>query len=175
MSAWPRTTALWGACATLGALAGWWQGAPPDTLTFLSVGQGDCAVFRTSGTTILIDAGPLTPTVDSGEKVVVPKLRAMGVESVDLVLLSHPDMDHVGGLRAIKHAFPNLKVGISGAFRGFEPMEKNFQGGELNVSFFLARYGRSLIDELYQAADVGFSNHRLIYPGGVASQVVNAY
>ncbi len=52
--------------------------------------------------------------------------------------------------------------------------EKNLQERELNVYYFLSRYGPGLIDELYAAADLGFSNHRLVYIGGVASQVVNA-
>jgi bacillithiol synthase len=51
---------------------------------------------------------------------------------------------------------------------------KNFQERELNTFYFLARYGQSLINELYDAADIGFSNHRLLYVGGAASQVVNA-
>ncbi|PYP83593.1 MAG: bacillithiol biosynthesis cysteine-adding enzyme BshC [Blastocatellia bacterium AA13] len=52
--------------------------------------------------------------------------------------------------------------------------DKNLQERELNVYYFLSRYGPSLIQDLYAAADVGFSNHRLVQVGGVASQVVNS-
>ncbi|MCI0490879.1 MAG: bacillithiol biosynthesis cysteine-adding enzyme BshC [Blastocatellia bacterium] len=51
---------------------------------------------------------------------------------------------------------------------------KNLQERELNVYYFLSRYGPGLINDLYEAADIGFSNHKLAYIGGVASQVVNA-
>ncbi len=51
---------------------------------------------------------------------------------------------------------------------------KNFQERELNVYYFLSRYGPSLFNDLYNAAEIGFSNHKLVYLGGVASQVVNA-
>jgi len=52
--------------------------------------------------------------------------------------------------------------------------DKNLQERELNVFYFLSRYGPGLIGELYEAADMGFSNHKLIHIGGAASQVVNA-
>ncbi|HJQ71491.1 MAG TPA: bacillithiol biosynthesis cysteine-adding enzyme BshC [Blastocatellia bacterium] len=52
--------------------------------------------------------------------------------------------------------------------------DKNFQERELNVYYFLSRYGPSLFNDLYNAAEIGYSNHKLVYLGGVASQVVNA-
>lgn len=91
-------------------------------LTFLSVGQGDCAVFQTAGHTILIDAGPNTNGYDAGKYIVVPKLRSLGVNRIDLVLLSHPDSDHTGGLGALLGAFPVDKIGISSAFSRHEGM-----------------------------------------------------
>ena len=51
---------------------------------------------------------------------------------------------------------------------------KNLQERELNIFYFLARYGPRLIDDIYEAAEIGYSNHLLLYIGGVASQVVNA-
>jgi bacillithiol biosynthesis cysteine-adding enzyme BshC len=52
--------------------------------------------------------------------------------------------------------------------------EKNLQERELNLFYFLSRYGWGLLDELYEAADIGYSNHKLVNIGGVASQVINA-
>ena len=62
---------------------------------------------------------------------------------------------------------------VERAFMTLYP-DKNLQERELNVYYFLSRYGPSLIEELYDAAELGFSNHKLVYLGGVASQVVNA-
>jgi|GEM_PF-6423179 len=93
------------------------SGASSTRLTFLAVGQGDCAVFQHAGATVLIDAGPLTDTFDAGERIVAPELGRLGVETIDLVLLSHPDSDHVGGLPALARRFPIGRVVIPAVFR----------------------------------------------------------
>lgn len=94
----------------------------PTRLTFLSVGQGDCAVFQTGGHTILIDAGPASKLSDAGKKIVVPDLRRMGIDSIDLVLLSHPDIDHIGGLAAILKSMRVGKIGLPATFQHYEPL-----------------------------------------------------
>ena len=106
------------ACAlalSVGFAVGWVR-QEPTQLSFLSVGQGDCAVFRTGGTAILIDDGPSSPTFDAGRQIVVPRLRSMGVQDVAAIFLSHPDEDHVGGTAAVIKEFPEARVVISDQF-----------------------------------------------------------
>jgi competence protein ComEC len=96
---WPRLRPL-ALAALLGAvLLGWplrqaTRGWPPgDTvLVACDVGQGDALVLPTGpGEAVLVDAGPDPVLVDGC-------LRRLGVERLPLVLLSHLDADHVGGL-----------------------------------------------------------------------------
>ena len=62
---------------------------------YFDVGQGDSQFLEfPDGTTMLIDAGP----TDAGEGV-VEKIRALGHDTIDIVVASHPDADHIGGLR----------------------------------------------------------------------------
>ena len=104
------------ACIAAGSIAGlFWPN--PTRLTFLNVGQGDCAVFQTHGSTIIIDTGPADARSDAGSKIVVPKLREMGISGIDLILLSHPDMDHIGGTGAILHEYPSATLAVSSFFR----------------------------------------------------------
>jgi competence protein ComEC len=67
-------------------------------ITALDVGQGLAAVVRTANRTLLYDAGPAYgPEADSGGRVVVPLLRGAGIRGVDMMVLSHEDIDHLGG------------------------------------------------------------------------------
>ncbi len=81
--------------------------APPD-VWFLDVGQGDAALVRLPGRyEVLIDAGG-TPfsDFDVGARVVVPALRALGVDELEVVVATHPDADHVEGLLAVLGSLP---------------------------------------------------------------------
>lgn len=109
-------------CLGFGALAGGIFNRPPSRLTFLSVGQGDCAVLQTDGYTVLIDDGPKSEKFDAGRRLVLPKLRELGADSVDLILLSHPDSDHVGGTAALLAAFPHARIVMSDQYRTYPAM-----------------------------------------------------
>ncbi|WP_233488918.1 ComEC/Rec2 family competence protein [Blastococcus sp. TF02-09] len=66
----------------------------PDTVVVAcDVGQGDALVLPTGaeGEAVLVDAGPDVAAVDRC-------LEVLGVDRLPLVLLSHLDADHVGGL-----------------------------------------------------------------------------
>jgi len=86
---------------------------PPDPnagkfrLTVLDVGQGDCLLLQTpAGRTVLIDGGgandeKTADQSDVGERVVLPFLRSQGIGRLDMLVITHPHGDHVGGLAAV--------------------------------------------------------------------------
>jgi competence protein ComEC len=75
---------------------------PPPRVIALDVGQGDAVIVQGRGATILFDGGRAFPGgVDRGRTTVVPALAALGVGRLDLVIASHGDLDHRGGLPAV--------------------------------------------------------------------------
>lgn len=85
----------------------------------LDVGQGLAVVLRTADHALLYDAGPRFGQFDTGEAVVLPALRALGITRLDRIVISHAARDHAGGLAAIRAAFPDAAVtGLVGPGRG---------------------------------------------------------
>ena len=61
-------------------------------LYFLDVGQGDCILLRTREGDVLIDTGP-----SSERERTCFQLEKIGVEALELVVVTHFDEDHLGG------------------------------------------------------------------------------
>ena len=71
-------------------------------LTILDVGHGLASVVQTRNHVLVYDAGPrYSAGFDAGDAVVVPFLRWEGIESIDRLILSHDDVDHIGGYQSI--------------------------------------------------------------------------
>jgi competence protein ComEC len=76
-------------------------------LTVLDVGHGLAVVARTRDHALLFDTGPaFGPQADSGNRMIVPYLRAAGIKALDTLIVSHDDVDHYGGASSVLQALP---------------------------------------------------------------------
>nr|HMS27370.1 DNA internalization-related competence protein ComEC/Rec2 [Burkholderiaceae bacterium] len=90
-----------------------WQAPRPDAghfeLLAADIGQGNAVVIRTHNHTMLYDAGPrYSVESDAGHRVLNPLLRAMD-ERLDMVMLSHRDSDHAGGIKSVLASHPTAQ------------------------------------------------------------------
>ncbi|MEV7608725.1 ComEC/Rec2 family competence protein [Microbacterium sp. NPDC089320] len=89
------------------------------------VGQGDALVVRSMGATALIDTGPEPEPLASC-------LRGLGVARVDLLVLTHFDLDHVGGVEAVQGRVGTVLHGPPGE-SGDERMLQHLADGGATV------------------------------------------
>ena len=111
---------LLGAAMILPALF-WPVEQPPEGeawIDVLDVGQGLASVVRTRQHTLIYDPGPLySAESDAGQRVVVPYLRFLGIDRVDMLMVTHSDTDHSGGSASVRAALDvgELRSSLSGA------------------------------------------------------------
>ncbi len=77
-------------------------------LHVLDVGQGTCQVVELPGGRLMVvDGGGLaSSSFDVGRMLVAPFIRTLGYRKIDIVGLSHPQHDHIGGLPCLLREFP---------------------------------------------------------------------
>lgn len=81
-------------------------------VAFLDVGQGDSILIQApNGQTMLIDGGRAMSLAD---EVIIPKLREWGARQVDVLIPTHPDADHIGGLVGVLENFPVKLAALTG-------------------------------------------------------------
>ncbi len=106
--------AAFASVALLFGVAGWIAFVPSRAhvhagvmeMTTIDVGQGDSILLVTpAGRVLLIDAGGLPQWMhsdfDLGEQVVSSYLWNRGIDHLDVVAITHPHADHLGGMPAV--------------------------------------------------------------------------
>ncbi|MBD3878734.1 MAG: DNA internalization-related competence protein ComEC/Rec2 [Quinella sp. 1Q5] len=85
-------------------------------VSFVDVGQGDCAVVITPhGRCLIFDTGGVREHMfDVGGRVVVPYLKHENIREVDKIFLTHVHEDHAGGAGAVIKKFPVSEVITAG-------------------------------------------------------------
>ncbi|MEK7669297.1 MAG: MBL fold metallo-hydrolase [Patescibacteria group bacterium] len=93
------------------------------TVVFLNIGQGDATFIEgPNGNQILIDGGP-------GKSVLreLSKVMPFYDRSIDVVLATHADQDHVGGLPDVLKKYQVnifMETGVAGESSSYEELEK---------------------------------------------------
>ncbi|MFW2404255.1 MAG: DNA internalization-related competence protein ComEC/Rec2 [Gammaproteobacteria bacterium] len=118
-AAWPAPLRSRGlALAAAGLLA--WRvhtvPVPELRIVVMDVGQGLAVLVQTPEHALLYDAGPAFGRRDAGRSVVLPVLRHLGIRRLDVVVASHGDNDHVGGVQTVIDAFPEATLIATDSF-----------------------------------------------------------
>ena len=84
-----------GLCVAL--LLSWYvPGKEKSSITMLDVGQGQCILLQSEGRTFLVDCGG--DNDEAAADLAVGTLLSQGIRTLDGVILTHYDFDHMGGL-----------------------------------------------------------------------------
>ncbi|MBI3800727.1 MAG: DNA internalization-related competence protein ComEC/Rec2 [Deltaproteobacteria bacterium] len=85
-------------------------------VTFLDVGQGDAAVVEFPGSQVMvIDGGGFaSEDFDVGEAILAPFLWSRKIGQVDILVMSHPQLDHYGGLIFLTERFSPRELWMNG-------------------------------------------------------------
>ena len=128
---------------------------PPPTglrITFLDVGQGDGALIQVPGGAVLVDEGP-------PEAKTASQLRRLGVTTLSLLVMTHPQRDHVGGAAEV---LKKLRVGavLDPAIPSESPDERSARAAARHrgVRMIVARAG--------EAFRIGALRLRVVWPDG---------
>ena len=92
------------------------------SVVFLDVGQGESILIHApNGQVMLIDGGR---TIDLAQRVILPQIRAWGANQVDVLVVTHPDADHISGLVGVLESFPVALVALTGDQHGTQIYER---------------------------------------------------
>lgn len=76
-------------------------------IDILDVGQGLAVVINTANHILIYDTGmKFYQGGDMAKLAIIPYLNILGIKKLDKVVISHPDLDHRGGLVSLEEKYP---------------------------------------------------------------------
>jgi len=100
------------------------------SIEFIDVGQGDSILIKLGGNkNVLVDTGGILKYEDSfkrindfsiGDDVLSPYLKSIGISRLECLIITHGDMDHIGGSEAIMNNFNVNNLFLNGNLNELE-------------------------------------------------------
>ncbi len=164
-------------------------------ITVLDIGQGNSTVIQTPDKkTILVDGGGFSDMsrFDTGRFIVAPFLWQHNIRSIDTVILSHPESDHMNGLIyilktfTVKNLIKNSDVKHSKKYAQLMAVCKNkttkiiipsslnrvFHIGNTKLTFFVSLYPESgySLNNNSLVFKLNYQNFSMLFPGDILKQ-----
>jgi len=126
------------------------------TVAFLNIGQGDAIFIEApSGNQILIDGGP-------GKSVLreLSKVMPFYDRSIDVVLATHADQDHIGGIPDVLQKYKVdifMETGVAGESSSYKELEKIVEEKSQGLTFRNSKGGtlKKILARRGMAVDLG--------------------
>ena len=141
-------------------------------LEFADVGQATLVIARISDVVMIYDTGGVSWSGSIGfERDVLARLKTLGIREVDLLVVSHGDLDHAGGLSALRSNF-SIKTHLG--FDG-EPCRvgQEIVLGQFLVVSMLSGTGHNTVDTNADSCVVRLAVHgrQIIMPGDIPAAI----
>lgn len=144
---------------------------PRFQITMLDVGQGDCFLIRYKNSTAMIDTGG-SLSKERGEKM-AETIKSLGLRKIDLLFLSHDDMDHTGYAEIIidkietGHIFSSMK--IKGINTQILKSEDEILLGNMQFKIFINE-GAKTDNDKSMVILLSYGSSKILFTGDIGSE-----
>ena len=159
---------------------------------YIDVGQGDSTLIRYKNYSILIDAGKK----EYGDTV-VSYLEQQGTEKLDLIIATHPDADHIGGMQTVLERVPcdlyvmpqlpsnfnrtKTEASLISALRTmnvkseYAVNKKEYNFKDLKVTTYMTEEDRANKNDYSVVTKVTYKNSSYLFMGDAGKDVENEF
>lgn len=148
-------------------------------VTVLDVGQALSIIVRTQQHTLIFDTGDYySEHFTATEQSILPALRTQGVNEIDMVIVSHDDRDHAGGLPSLLQHFPATLVMAGAPLAHYEGMPLLCRAGQHwhwdGVDFIVLAGGQYQGNDASCVLKITTSGHSALLTGDISQRVEKA-